>query len=220
MTVSDAPAPRFSRKGLATRIRIIDTTAGLMFDRGVAGTSVEDVRGAAGVSGSQLTHYFRDKHELTREVIAARQEQVQNFHTQPSFGAFDSIEALEAWVRACIVDARKVYRKGGCIYGSLVGELIDADQPIRDDLAAGYDHWIALFRAGLTAMKKRGDLVGAADPRHLAACLVAAHQGGAMLTHITGDTEPLRANVTAAVDYVRSFVPAPKPATRRAGRRS
>jgi hypothetical protein len=40
--------------------------------------------------------------------------------------------------------------------------------------------------------------------------LVVAHQGGAMVTHATGEAEPLRVAVTAAVDYVRSFAPQPR----------
>ena len=51
-------------------------------------------------------------------------------------------------------------------------------------------------------MRHRGELRPEADPRHLAVSLVAAHQGGAMLTHATGDAEPLRVAVNAAVDYV------------------
>jgi len=41
-----------------------------MFDRGVAGTSTEDVQVAAGVSSSQLYHYFTGKQHLVRTVIA------------------------------------------------------------------------------------------------------------------------------------------------------
>ena len=62
-------------------------------------------------------------------------------------------------------------------------------------------------------MRRRGDLRPEADPRHLAVSLVVAHQGGAMLTHATGDAEPLRVAVNAAVDYVRSFA-APAKATK------
>jgi TetR/AcrR family transcriptional regulator, transcriptional repressor for nem operon len=127
------------------------------------------------------------------------------FHTQPRLGALDSIAALQAWADACIADIDTVYRVGGCIYGSLAGELIDADDEVRDDLAAGYDRWLELFEAGITTMRQQGDLRPEADPRHLAAALVAAHQGGAMLTHATGAAEPLRVTVNAAVDYVRSF---------------
>ena len=64
------------------------------------------------------------------------------------------------------------------------------------------------FRTERAAMRTRGDLRADADPRHLAVSLVAAHQGGVMITYATGSAEPLRTAVNAAVDYVRSFVPA------------
>ncbi|WP_254848551.1 TetR/AcrR family transcriptional regulator [Mycobacterium sp. IS-2888] len=203
--------PRFTRKGLATRSRIVGVAARLMFERGVANTTIDEVRNAAGVGGSQISHYFRDKRDLTRQVIAARRDDVMAFHTRPQLGALDTFEALQAWADACVGDIDTVYRRGGCVYGSLAGELIDADDEIRDDLADGYDAWLELFQTGLTAMRRRGDLHSDADPRHLAASLVVAHQGGAMLTHATGDAEPLRVAVNAAVDYVRSFAATPAP---------
>jgi TetR/AcrR family transcriptional regulator, transcriptional repressor for nem operon len=203
-------ASRFTRKGRATRARIVDVAAKLMFQRGVAGTSIDEVRNTAAVSGSQISHYFHDKRDLTRQVIAARCTDVQEFHTQPRFGGFDSLEALHAWADANIADVDVVYRQGGCVYGSLAGELTEADPEIHDDLAAGYDRWLELLRAGLTAMRSRGDLRPDADPRHLAVSLVAAHQGGAMLTYAMDDPEPLRAALNAAVEYVCSFAPAPK----------
>jgi AcrR family transcriptional regulator len=186
-----------------------------MFERGVANTSIDQVRRAAGVGGSQMSHYFRDKRDLTRHVVAARGDDVQAFHTQPPLGALDSVDALQAWADATVADIDKVYRVGGCVYGALAGELIDADDEIHDDLSAGYDRWIALFQAGLTAMRGRGDLRPDADPRHLAVSLVVAHQGGALVTYATGDPEPMRDAVNAAVDYVRSFAPQPLPRKRR-----
>jgi TetR/AcrR family transcriptional regulator, transcriptional repressor for nem operon len=168
------------------------------------------VRNTAAVSGSQMSHYFHDKRDLTRQVIAARRKHVQDFHTQPRFGSLDSFEALQAWADANIADVDVVYRQGGCVYGSLAGELTEADPEIHDDLAAGYDRWIELLRAGLTAMRGRGDLRRDADTRHLAVSLIAAHQGGALVTYATDDPEPLRAALRAAVEYVRSFAPAPR----------
>jgi AcrR family transcriptional regulator len=180
-----------------------------MFERGVANTSIDQVRSAAGVGGSQISHYFRDKGDLTRQVVATRRGDIRAFHTQPRLSALDSLDALRAWADACVSDIAAVYRVGGCVYGSLAGELIEADDEVHADLSAGYDEWIGLFQAGLTAMRSRGDLRPDADPRHLAVSLVAAHQGGAMLTYATGDSEPLRVAVNAAVDYVCSFAPDP-----------
>jgi TetR/AcrR family transcriptional regulator, transcriptional repressor for nem operon len=206
----DDSTSRLTRKGRATRARIIDAAARLMFERGISGTSIDDVRGTAAVSGSQISHYFSDKRDLTRNVIGARRDQVRGFHTQPELGALDSFAALDAWVEANLADLDRVYRKGGCVYGSLAGELVEADAGIHGDLADGYDQWIELFRNGLDEMRRRGDLRPDADPRHLAAALVAAHQGGALVTFITDDPEPLRAALTGAVEYVRSFAPTPK----------
>jgi TetR/AcrR family transcriptional regulator, transcriptional repressor for nem operon len=208
--VSDQPASRLTRKGIATRARIIDTAAKLMFGRGIAGTSIDDVRRSAAVSGSQIAHYFMDKRDLTRHVVAARRSDVKKFHSQPRLGALGTFEALQAWADACAADLPTVYCVGGCVYGSLVGELIEADDDTRADLAGGYDEWLAMFHSGLAAMRERGDLRPDANPRHLAVALVTAHQGGAMLSHTTGSPEPMRAALYAAVDYVRSFAADPK----------
>ncbi|MCV7377609.1 TetR family transcriptional regulator [Mycobacterium alsense] len=215
--MTDDGATRFTRKGLATRARIVGVAARLMFERGVANTSIDQVRRAAGVGGSQISHYFRDKRDLTRHVVAARRDDVQGFHTRAPFGDLDTLDALQAWAHACVADIDAVYRVGGCVYGSLAGELIDADDEIHDDLSAGYDRWIGLFQTGLAAMRRRGDLRPEADPRHLAAALVAAHQGGALITFATGDPEPLRVAVNAGVDYVRSFAAGAPPRKGRSG---
>lgn len=212
--VVDDAAQRFTRKGLATRARIIDGAAELMFREGVGGTSLDDVRRAVGVSGSQIAHYFTDKRDLTRQVIAARADDVLEFHKQPELADLGSLAAIRTWAKACERQLEKVYLRGGCIYGSLTGELLE-EAEVLDDLAAGYEKWIDLFCAGLSAMRSRGELVEQADPRHLAVALVAAHQGGTMLAFATGRPEPFRAVVGAAVDYVASFASTPE---KRSGR--
>ena len=58
--------PRLTAKGERTRARIIEAAAGLIYERGVAGTSLDDIRSAARVSGSQLSHYFAGKDELVQ----------------------------------------------------------------------------------------------------------------------------------------------------------
>ena len=114
---SEDDTVRFTRKGLETRERIIERAADLMFERGVAATTMEDVRGTAWVSGSQLSHYFADKRDLIRQVIAARLDDVMRFHTQPQLAGLDSLAALRAWADACVAQVDTVYRRGGCIYG-------------------------------------------------------------------------------------------------------
>lgn len=206
---------RFTPKGLATRDRIIEGAADLMFEFGVAGTSLDDVRKAAGVSGSQISHYFDDRQDLTRHVVAARAEFVAAFHRQPKLGHLDSVRSLRLWADLCWTQGGADYLRKGCKYGSLTGELLEADDSTLDVLAAGYERWIAIFEDGLRAMRERGDLIPEADPRHLAVALVAGHQGGTMVTYVTGSAEPFRIAMDAAIDYVASYE---SPGAKRAAR--
>ena len=85
----------FTAKGLATRERIVEAAAMLMYSGGVAGTSWEDVQKAAGVSASQLYHYFGDKQGLVRAVIAYDTQAILDSQ-QPFLASLDSLEALRA----------------------------------------------------------------------------------------------------------------------------
>lgn len=201
----DAGLRRFTKKGLATRARIVRGTADLMFEHGVNQTRVDDVRQAIGVSGSQLSHYFDGKRDLTRQVVALRARDMLELRAQPELGQLDSLESLRNWARHHMSQVETQYLRGGCSYGSLVGELLGSDEELLDELAVGYDRWHHILQAGLVAMRHRGDLDAGADPGHLAATLLVAHQGGAMLTCILGTDEPFRLTLNAAIDYVASF---------------
>jgi TetR/AcrR family transcriptional regulator, transcriptional repressor for nem operon len=196
---------RLTAKGRATRERIVATAADLIFAQGVAGTSIDDVRRAAGVSGSQMTHYFQDKHSLIRAVIAWQADTVIGRHQQPALGRLDSFEALDRWAELNIAGQRETDCAGGCSFGSLAGELAETDAETRADLAAGFDRWEALFRDGLQAMQDRGDLRPDADPNELAVGLLAALQGGMLLTQTTRDIRHVEAALKTALDHVRSY---------------
>jgi TetR/AcrR family transcriptional repressor of nem operon len=201
---SSAGTP-LTRKGRATRARIIEAAANLIFERGVAGTAIDDVRRAAGVSGSQMTHYFVDKRSLVHAVIGFQLDAFLDFHKQPELGKLDSFEALRLWADLNVEKTADQNAQGGCSFGSLAGELAESDARMRAELAAGYDQWAAIMRAGLTAMRRRGVLRTDAKPEVLTSVLLAAHQGGSLLSQTKRDVKPLRDALNAAIDYVYSF---------------
>src|ERR1700761_3369783 len=88
---------RLTSRGQATRERIVEAAADLILDRGVAAVSMRDVRAAANVSGSQLSHYFGDKQSLIRAVIAHQADAVVQSHQMPELGQLDTFDALERW---------------------------------------------------------------------------------------------------------------------------
>jgi TetR/AcrR family transcriptional regulator, transcriptional repressor for nem operon len=208
-------------RGRATHARIVGAAADLIYSRGLRNTTLNDVRAAAGVSGSQVTHYFEDRRALVRGVIAWRRDQLMSLHTQGELARLDSFQALQDWADINVQFLVDNDCFGGCIFGSLVGELLRSDDDIRADMVAVYDEWIALLRMALAAMRARGELRLDADPRHLARVLVVAQQGGSQLAEVSGSVKPLQDAVNAAVQYVYSFATEPVEVTRRriSGRR-
>jgi TetR/AcrR family transcriptional regulator, transcriptional repressor for nem operon len=198
-----AGGTRLTNKGLATRARIVEAAAVLMHERGVHAVSLIDVRAAAAVSGSQMSHYFTDKRSLLRAVIRWQADSVVAFHTQPRLAGLDSIDALTAWADLVVEGQPERGVRGGCRYGSLAAELAETDDETRSDLREGYDRWAAEIRAGLQAMYDRGDLRPDADPDALTTSLIAAHQGGFLLAQVQRDPAPLRAALDGAIDHVR-----------------
>jgi AcrR family transcriptional regulator len=188
-------APTTAR-GRATRARIVEAAADLMMRQGVAGTSIPEVLCAAGVSASQLYHYFTDKQDLVHAVI-----EHQSAFALDAQGEFplDSLDSLRAWRDAVVALQDQRQCQGGCVMGSLVGELSNSDEAARQALAAGYAQWEQRIRDGLSAMRDRGVLRAEADVDRLALILLSALQGGLLLTQVRRDTTALQAALDAAI---------------------
>jgi len=193
-------------KGQATRERILRAATDLIALHGVAGTGTEDVRKAAGISGSQLYHYFDSKQSLIRAVIT-RQAEAPLIPGEPIMGVLDSFDALRAWADAAIEHQEQNGGRGDCTLSSLAGELSPADEDAREDLSKGFLRWQSLLHDGLRAMRDRGELRPQADLDELALALLTALQGGNVLSQTMRSTEPLRASMNAALAYVRSYAP-------------
>lgn len=193
-----------TRRGAVTRQRIVVRAAALIGERGVKRTSLDDVRAAAGVSKSQLYHYFTDKAELIRAVIAHQTEQVMAAQ-QPFITRLDTWQGIERWFQALV--ALQVERgcHGGCPIGSLASELSEQDEPARRDLVRSFEIWEAHLRTGLRRMRSAGRLSARADPRDLATATMASIQGGLLLTKTRRSPRALRIALGAALRHLRSF---------------
>ncbi len=108
--VNDASVrPRLTPKGERTRARIVEKAAALIHERGVAATTLEDVKVAAEVSGSQMYHYFPDKNELVQAVIDYQADTIVNNNRH----ALGSAKAVEAWRDMVVTGVRHNQGKGG-----------------------------------------------------------------------------------------------------------
>lgn len=193
-----------TRRGRETRERIVAAAAELIYERGEAEIAIRDVKEAAGVSGSQMTHYFPDRDSLIRAVVAYRAREVRGFVSRSEI---DSLAKLREWARLTVERQRKRGTEGGCVLGSLVGQLAERDEVARAGLAAGFYAWTDDLAAALRRIQEAGELAPNADPGALATSLMAALQGGYTLAQATRDIAPMETAVLSMIDHIESLNP-------------
>jgi TetR/AcrR family transcriptional regulator, transcriptional repressor for nem operon len=198
---------RLTRRGIETRQRIVAAAAELMFENGVAETTLEDIRAAAQVSGSQVYHYFADKQALVRAVIEHQTDAVLD-NQGPHLDHLDTMPGLRAWRDLLVECQRKLQCRGGCPLGALGAEVAEIDDAARMTAARGFRRWEVKIRDGLRAMHTRGALPAATDPDDLALAALAALQGGLLLTQIQRQTKPLEVALDAMLDHIQSLTEA------------
>jgi AcrR family transcriptional regulator len=211
VTATATRPAKLTARGRETRQRIVAAAAELMFRDGVAGTTLEDVKDAAGVSSSQIYHYFADKEALVRAVIDYRAQTVVGETHEPMLAAIEGIDGLRAWRDMIVSVQRETDCAGGCPLGSLGSELAELDHVARCDVAAGMARWEAATSACLTGMRDRGQLSAAADPSQLATAILAALEGGLLLAQVERNVRPLAAALDVMISLVASLAPPAQP---------
>jgi TetR/AcrR family transcriptional regulator, transcriptional repressor for nem operon len=200
MTRNAPCSPRRTPKGERTWARIVEVAARLVHERGVAGTTLDDVRKAAGVSGSQLTHYFAGKDELVQAVIDYQAAVIAGNQRQADLGSPDG---LRAWRDMVIAEARAAKGEGGCPLGSLAGQLAETDPRARALIAAGFEKWQTAISEGLRGLHDAGHLPSGTDPDDLAVTLLAGLQGGLLLAQVQRDARPVETAIDTILELAR-----------------
>lgn len=194
-----------TERGRRSRERIIEAAAAAVAERGAGGCSLDQVLEAAGASKSQLYHYFADKDDLVRAVIARRVGETLDCQG-PMLSELDSFADIRRWFDWLITQNEKLGCPG-CPLGTLANELADRDETARVDLAGGFDTWMSYVIEGLARMQARGELVEQADPQRLGHAVFASLQGGLLLSKTTKDTQYLRDALDASYAHLLSFAP-------------
>jgi AcrR family transcriptional regulator len=196
-------ATHLTAKGAATRARIVEATADRILAAGIGGTSLDDVRADTETSKSQVFHYFPGgKAELVRAVVALQGERVVAAQG-PAFAALDTLEAWEAWRDALLAHYGGM-SGWGCPIGSLASEAAGTDPVLAEQIQTFMRDWRGQLQAGLERIAERGALRDDADPRRLAAALLAAVQGGLLLTQTEQALWPLEAALDGALGQLRA----------------
>jgi AcrR family transcriptional regulator len=198
------PSTQLTAKGATTRARIVEATADAILERGIGGTSLDDVRAATATSKSQLFHYFPGgKAELVRAVVGLQGERVLEAQ-RPALDTLATWEDWDRW-RAQVLAHYDAQHGWGCPIGSLASEAAGSDPTLAAELVHYLRRWRERLQSGLETMQADALLRADADPERLATAVLAAVQGGLLFTQAEQALWPLEAALDGALATLRSF---------------
>ena len=190
---------KLTARGRATRQRIIEATGEQILASGIGGTTLDTVRAATLTSKSQLFHYFPGgKAELVREVAAWEAAQLLAAQ-QPHVEDLGSWESWSAW-REALVDYYLGLGRWACPIGSLATQAATTDPELERVIAESMGDWRDLLAAGVRKMQGAGAVDAAADPERIAMVILAAVQGGLVMSQPLRSAWPLEAALDSALD--------------------
>lgn len=198
------PGEPITRRGRASRERIVERAAELFAERGVAGTSLDEVLAAAGAGKGQLYHYFRGRDELVEAAVGHRCAQVLAGLTRV-LRSVASLAELEQALAGFVAGFEQMGLPG-CPIGSLAAEVAERNEGARLRTAAAFDAWEQLLADAVERMRERGELRADASPAVLATALLASIEGGMVLSQARKDPAPLRIAVDAGLAQLRTQV--------------
>lgn len=175
-STQDGRATALARPG--KRERLVAAACELVHRQGVAGTTLADIAAAADVPVGNVYYYFKTKDDLIAAVVQAHVAQLtsgiaalEHRHRSPK----TRLKAL----LGVLAGQRDLIARYGCPYGTLSAEL--------SKRANGSDPLTApLTQIPLDWAEQEFRAMGRRDARDLAVHLVAAFQGGALLSSTLG----------------------------------
>ncbi len=191
-----------TRKGAATRQRILDGAAAHIREYGVATTTLDDVLARTATSKSQLFHYFPGgREELLLAVARLEADRVLE-EQRPQLSDLTSWPAWQLW-RDKVVDR---YRRQGrlCPLNSVMSQLGSTTPGAQAVVTELMRLWQAEIAAGVRHMQDAGEVDPGLDPDRAAGALLAGIQGGVLIQMSTGQTTHLEAALDMGIAHLRA----------------
>lgn len=200
-------AEAWTSKGAATRARIIDAAAALLYERGIDQVGLNDIRKATSTSHGQVFHYFPGGRAQLLQAVVERQTRQALSDQQPPLGELDTWESWLAWKDRLLAIHTERGAIGGCPLGSLTAQLAEEDPEARRLIDAGFHEWTGYLARGLSRMREHGHLLPDADPTALAENILTIVQGGFVLMQASRSIRRLSDALDLALRVLAAAMP-------------
>jgi AcrR family transcriptional regulator len=193
------------RKGEQTHHSIIEQAADVFNRQGYAGTSIGDLMDATGLSKGAIYNHFTNKDDLALQVFDYAVGQIQ-------VRVADAIRAAPRHAIHRLVAVVEVYRNylddpvfaAGCPVLNTSVEADDTHPALRARAQVVMDIWFDFLIYSVERGIQEGQVRADADAEQVAALIIAALEGGVMVSKLYADSSHLNHVVDHLVDYIQT----------------
>jgi TetR/AcrR family transcriptional regulator, transcriptional repressor for nem operon len=182
---------------VSKREALVEAAKELLWERGFSAMSPRDVLHRSRAGQGSLYHFFEGKEALAREALAAVTDEVSR-RVEASCGAGTGTGL--ARVERFLLSDRDALR--GCRLGRLAQDP-ELPESLRTTVADGFARLQTVLERAVLDAQREGELQADVDPRALAECVIAAVQGGYVLSRAHGSAE----HMTTIVRTMAALLP-------------
>ncbi len=198
------------RKGADTRERLLDAAETAVLEKGFAGTSIEELIAAVGITKSGFFYHFHDKSDLAKALLERYVERenalfddlfrrADELNEDPLHGFLVGLKMLSE-VMADLPSGHP-----GCLVAAICYQDRLFDREVRDLNAAAVLGWRRRFRERLDRIAARYPPRLPVDLDDVADMLSAIADGGIILSKAVNDKNALPRQVMLYRDFVRTI---------------
>ncbi|ABB32863.1 transcriptional regulator, TetR family [Geobacter metallireducens RCH3] len=177
-------------KGEETRSRILDTATDLIHRKGFGATSINDLLEATNIKKGCLYFHFPGKDALGLAVLEKMRDDFLDV-LETSLAGTTPGECLDNFF-ATVADVHKGRGfVGGCIFGNTALEMGDTDNRLVAIIRQVFKTWLGKLKTVIAAAQNSGEVRNDIPADILACQMLAAIEGGIMLSRLEKDEKPL-----------------------------
>jgi AcrR family transcriptional regulator len=181
--------PDKKTKAEKTRELIVQEAAVLFNQRGFAGTSMDDIMKATGLSKGGLYGNFKNKEEIAVEAFQHAVLKVRNEvgnRTKVIENSLDKLKAVVYFYKERILDPPV---EGGCPIQNTAIDADDNNPILKDRVKQEMDEWIDRMVYTLQKGMRKGEVKMEINAREFATRFIGTLEGGIMLAQLYKDVQ-------------------------------
>jgi TetR/AcrR family transcriptional repressor of nem operon len=194
-------------KKQTTKERILDAAEELMLEKGFHSVGLKQILDTVQVPKGSFYHYFASKEQFGSEMLqhylaaasAQKRELLLSRDREPH-----PLQRLFAYLDGGVAHIRKTNGKFPCLVLKLASEVTDLSEPMREELAKGFEEWIGIFKAVLDEAVEKKILAEDTDTGAVAQLIQDLWSGATQRAIINRSSAP----VFQAAEYIKTKVTA------------